>query len=109
MICCHPDGVFLTQAPSLRLEILSPSTAKKDRVTKSPIHEREGVHYYCLVDPDNQVAKIHRLKDGRYIKQADVSNERHQFNLEKCRFDFDFSKIWPDQKQSLAVCRLPVV
>lgn len=95
VICHKPSGDFLTQAPDLIFEILSPSTAQKDRVTKFRIYEHEGVPWYCLVDPDNQVTKIYRLHEGRYIKQADVSQESHEFMLDDCRFDFDFSRIWP--------------
>ena len=95
VICHEPTGDFLTQAPALIFEILSPSTAQKDRVTKFRIYEQEGVPWYCLVDPENRVAKIYRLHEKQYVKQADVSRESHEFRLLDCRFDFDFSKIWP--------------
>ena len=36
VICYSPEGDFLTKAPTLIFEILSPSTSKKDRVTKLP-------------------------------------------------------------------------
>jgi Uma2 family endonuclease len=96
VICHSPEGDFLTRAPVLIFEILSPSTAKKDRMTKFRLYQQEGVRYYCLVDPRNHVAKIYRLKDGRYIKQADASNESYDFDLEKCRVAINFSKIWPE-------------
>ena len=95
VICHSPEGDFLTKAPTLIFEILSPSTSKKDRVTKFRLYEQEGVPYYCIVDPETQVAKIYHLEQGRYVKQADVSNESHRFELETCGFDLDFSRIWP--------------
>ncbi len=95
VICHEEEGEFLTRAPVLIFEILSPSTWKKDRVTKFRLYEREGVLHYCIVDPETRVAKIYRLVQGRYIKQADVSGENYCFELAKCDFDFDFSKIWP--------------
>ncbi len=58
-------------------------------------YRREGVLHYCISDPETRVAKIYRLEQGRYIQQADVSSERVRFELGKCGFEFDFSKIWP--------------
>lgn len=95
VICHKPEGDFLTRSPALIFEILSPSTSKKDRVTKFHLYEREGVLYYCLVDPDNRVTKIYRLVQGSYIKEADVDTETHEFDLGECSLPLDFSKIWP--------------
>lgn len=94
VICYQPTGPFLTKAPALIFEIISPSTAGKDRRTKYSLYEREGVLYYCIVDPENKVAKIYGLNNGRYVKQLDATDEVFAFDLGKCTFDFDFSQIW---------------
>jgi Uma2 family endonuclease len=94
VICYQPSTAFLTKAPSLIFEILSPATAEKDRHTKYSIYEREGVMYYCIVDPENNVAKIYRLRDGRYVKQMDATDESFEFDLGKCRVALDFAHIW---------------
>lgn len=96
VICHRQEGDFLTRAPALIFEILSPLTSKKDRVTKFRIYEREGVRYYCIVDPDNHVVKIYRLEQGSYVKQADASRESHELDLGECSIDFDFAKIRPE-------------
>lgn len=96
VICFQPAGKFLTRAPSLIFEILSDSTAHKDRHTKYSIYEREGVNYYCIIDPENSVAKIYRLLAGRYVKQLDATEESFEFDLGKCHIDFDFSRIWAE-------------
>jgi Uma2 family endonuclease len=95
VICYQPAGDFLTKAPSLIFEILSPATAEKDRKTKYSIYEREGVDYYCIVDPVNGVAKVFGLRDGRYVKQMDATDESFEFDLGKCKLDFEFARIWP--------------
>lgn len=95
VICFKPEGDYLTRAPSLIFEVLSPSTAQKDRTLKYRLYEREGVKYYGLVDPENRVVKIFRLFDGHYGKAADLSRETFEFDLGPCRFGFDFSRIWP--------------
>ncbi len=94
VICYRPSHPYLTKAPSLIFEILSPATAEKDRRTKYAIYEREGVTYYVIVDPVNEVAKIYHLHEGRYVKQLDATDESYQFILEDCRLMFDFSGIW---------------
>ena len=94
VICYQPSGAFLTKAPALIFEILSPSTAEKDRRTKYSIYEREGVSYYCIVDPENKAIEIYRLDDERYVKQLDAVDERFVFDLGKCRIDFEFARIW---------------
>ena len=94
VICYRPSGPFLTKAPALIFEIISPSTAEKDRRTKYSIYEREGVLYYCIVDPENKVAKVYGLHEGRYVKRLDATDESFAFDLGKCAFDFDFSQIW---------------
>lgn len=95
VICDKPENAaFLTKAPVLIFEILSKSTAKKDRTTKYALYEREGVKFYVIVDPDNQVAKVYTLDKGTYIKVKDASTESIDFDLGDCNFSFDFSKLW---------------
>jgi Uma2 family endonuclease len=95
VICYAPEGDFLTRPPALIFEILSPSTAKKDRVTKFRIYQQEGVLWYCLVDPEKQLIEIYKRVDDRYIKQGKVGRERYLFDLEHCQISLDFSMIWP--------------
>lgn len=44
------DGEFIRIVPDLVVEILSPSTASRDRGEKKAIYERNGVREYWLVD-----------------------------------------------------------
>ncbi|MEW5952149.1 MAG: Uma2 family endonuclease [Bacillota bacterium] len=45
-------------APDLVIEILSPSTSKRDRVEKSRLYYKHGVKEYWIVDPDGKVVEI---------------------------------------------------
>lgn len=54
-------------APDLIIEILSPSTSRKDRMEKFFLYERAGVREYWLVSPDDKMVEIFILgKDGKY-------------------------------------------
>jgi Uma2 family endonuclease len=45
------DGEKLLIPPVLVFEILTPSTARKDRVLKYQLYEKAGVKYYFIVAP----------------------------------------------------------
>jgi len=97
VICHKPEHeAYITKAPKIIFEILSPSTAKKDMGLKYDLYEKEGVAYYIIVHPDDNVAKVYALKEGRYIKVCDASDETVTFEIKECGKDiaFDFSKIW---------------
>ncbi len=93
VICYEPDEK-ITKKPELIFEIASKSTIKKDETLKFELYEQEGVAFYVIVYPKKQVAKVYKLKDGRYIKAGDFSTEMYEFSLDKCSISFDFSKIW---------------
>jgi Uma2 family endonuclease len=59
-------GKFLRVVPGLVVEILSESTAKRDRTEKKRIYERNGVDEYWIVDADCRALTIFQLKRGRY-------------------------------------------
>lgn len=55
-IICHPERIQKTRifgAPDLVIEILSPSTRKKDMTLKMWKYSNAGVCEYWIVDPDN--------------------------------------------------------
>lgn len=56
---------FLRIAPTLAVEILSPSTARRDQTEKKDIYARNGVNEYWIVDPARkQVTVFHLGKRG---------------------------------------------
>ena len=97
VICHKPQHeAYITKAPKIIFEILSKSTAKKDKGLKFNLYEQEGVKYYIIVDPKEELAKVYELKDGRYVKMYDESDESVDFHISECNktVSFDFSKIW---------------
>ena len=70
MIVCDPkiikpNGIF--GAPDLVVEILSKSSAKKDRGYKKLLYEKYGVKEYWLVDLDGESIEVYHLKDEKYV------------------------------------------
>jgi Uma2 family endonuclease len=57
-----PDD-FLLVVPNLVVEILSPSTAKRDQTEKKAIYEHNGVDEYWIVDPRRKTVTVwHRAR-----------------------------------------------
>ena len=53
----------LKGAPDLIVEILSPSTAARDRDLKRRLYQRQGVAEYWIVDPDANAVDLWRFGD----------------------------------------------
>ena len=94
VICYQPEGERLSRAPELVFEVVSPSSVKRDEILKPAIYQEEGGTWFVLIYPETLTAKVYRLIEHQYRKQADYSRESHLFELSKCRIDFDFGFIW---------------
>jgi len=93
-VVCNNEGEKIVITPKVVFEIVSPSTAKNDEITKKRIYEREGVPYYVLVYPDLQKVKIFKNSSKGFKKVKDLSKEAFTFTFEGCKISLDFSKIW---------------
>ena len=67
-----PDNI--QGAPDLVVEILSPSTAERDRVVKSALYAQHGVHEYWIVDPDARTITVFLLNEGDF-EEVDTYSE----------------------------------
>ncbi|MDW0113264.1 Uma2 family endonuclease [Sporosarcina saromensis] len=56
--------------PDLLVEVLSPSTALKDRNQKFKLFERSGVQEFWIVDAHNQTVEVYGLSERRYRERA---------------------------------------
>ncbi len=64
--------------PAMVIEILSPSTRKRDRQIKRQLYDRTGVREYWIVDPDAKVVTIYRREaDGAFRMSASLSADGH--------------------------------
>jgi Uma2 family endonuclease len=88
------EGDWITLAPELIFEIISPKTARRDEVTKFQIYRNEGGSHYVIIYPDLRKAKVWRIIDGEYRKVGDFHDQPHRFHLSKCAIDIDFSRLW---------------
>lgn len=67
---------FLRAVPSLVVEVLSPSTQKRDRTEKAEIYARCGVDEYWIVDPELRTVTVLTLAGERYVEGPSIVRGR---------------------------------
>ena len=93
LVCGDIKKKYLDFTPSLVVEILSPSTALRDRHIKFEIYRSQGVKYYLIVDTDKETIEIYALIDGEY--QLQPFTPEFSFILDEgCEITPDFSEVW---------------
>lgn len=69
----HIDKIktrYIEGAPDLIVEILSKSTAARDKESKFHLYEKHGVREYWLVDPANEYVEVYALVDGVFARRG---------------------------------------
>lgn len=61
--------------PTLVVEIISPSTSRKDRIQKRNIYQKYRVLHYWLVHPEERTLECFTLRDGAYTLAASGMDE----------------------------------
>jgi Uma2 family endonuclease len=68
VICGGQQKRMVSGVPIWVIEILSPSTVRKDQIVKLQKYEQAGVQEYWIVDPLTQYIRVFQLNDdGRYL------------------------------------------
>jgi len=93
-VVCHvdPDG-FITDAPEILIEILSPSTASRDLGLKRQLYEQAGVAHYLVVDPKALDVQHHRLNGTAFDSPLTHRNGTLPFDGITCPFSIDLDEI----------------
>jgi len=87
---------FIRGAPDLVIEVLSPSTARQDRLTKRDLYAEAGVRWYLIVDVDQRLIEVFELDDAGHYATARGANRDETLMLEAFPgLEIDLSKVWP--------------
>jgi Uma2 family endonuclease len=62
-----PSSAHLEVVPNWVCEILSPSTARLDRVRKMPLYASRGVDHVWLIDPAERTLEVLRNQNGQWV------------------------------------------
>lgn len=96
-VVCEPqDGEYITRPPTLIAEVLSPSTASKDRNEKRALYESQGVPWYLIIDPKSGTAEALRLSGQRYESVPPDANAIDITLHEGCRVMLDTASLFDE-------------
>lgn len=96
VVCKEITKAFLDFPAALVVEILSPSTAMKDRNNKFLIYQAQKIYYYIIIDVDKNEIEIYHLKEtGKYELEKKLPALPYNFHFaEDCTVDVLLSNIW---------------
>ncbi len=95
VVCGHQPAEHLRSAPSLIVEVLSPSTESKDRNEKRSLYERQGVEFYLLADPQECTLEAYRLV-GERLEPLEMEHDAAIELSVECHFKFDIESLVRD-------------
>jgi len=96
VVCNEIIKPFLDFPAAIVVEILSPSTAMKDRNNKFYIYQSQKIPYYIIVDTDKNEIEIYQLsQDGKYVLKEISDSSSFTFTLDSnCTIEVMLSNIW---------------
>jgi hypothetical protein len=95
-----PDAAFTEMPPDWLCEVISPRTARLDRMKKLPVYRREGVRHTWLVDPQARTVEVFRLEAERY-SLVGTWGEADTARLEPFdAIELDLSILWADVERA---------
>src|SRR5205814_6066318 len=102
----QPDLVFISTAnlgivqhraifgtPDLLVELITPSSVRRDRYDKKDLYARFGVKEYWIGDPANKAMEILTLKEGAYQLHCSAEITGKLSSLIFPELEFDLSDI----------------
>lgn len=90
-----PTTAWFEVVPDWVCEVVSPGTARHDRMRKMPVYRQHGVAFVWLVDPLAQTVEVFVLNDGQYTLQQTAGGMDRKARLPP--FDsvtFDLRRFW---------------
>ncbi len=86
--------------PDLAVEVLSPSSQKRDRLKKRAVYENHGVPEYWIVDPESRTLEQFRLDErGKYELIQLYENDEQVVSSKLPCVSFTVSRLFEDVLQ----------
>ena len=94
IVCGSKITDYIKETPLLIVEVISKSSAYRDRIVKKELYEANGVRYYLIADPETKKMEIFELNNGKYKSKKAITG-KSTFTLSgDCEIILDFSVIW---------------
>jgi len=89
-----PESAWFELAPDWVCEVLSPSTARLDRVQKMPIYHAAGVTHLWLVDPDQQTVEAYQSEQGHWLLLGSWADQEKARIPPFDAIEIDLGRLW---------------
>lgn len=76
-LCKLGEDGYWHGAPDLVIEILSPSTAKRDHGVKFELYQRFGTREYWLIDPEAEFVEVFRREGDTFVRYGVFGREEN--------------------------------
>nr|VFK28027.1 MAG: Endonuclease, Uma2 family (restriction endonuclease fold) [Candidatus Kentron sp. MB] len=90
-----PDVPYFEIVPDWVCEVLSPSTARTDRVSKMPLYAGFGVGHLWLIDPELQTLEVFELREGKWLLWETFEENDTVSAPPFHALRFDLGRLWP--------------
>ena len=91
-----PETAWFELAPDWICEVLSPHTARSDRVEKPPIYAKNGVTHAWLVDPDIRTLEVFENRAGQWLLLGAFENDDRVRIAPFDAVEIELAVLWAD-------------
>lgn len=88
------QAAYFTTPPRWLLEVLSPSTAQKDRLLKLPRYHAAGVEHVWLLDPIAETLEVYRRQDKGWLLTSTFGGRATVRAEPFDAIEIDLSELW---------------
>lgn len=84
VVICDKNGLRGTGyygVPPLIIEILSPSTARRDKLYKLNKYEASGVKEYWMIEPDVKLVSVFQLQENKKYSRPEIYTEEDSIEV----------------------------
>ena len=103
-----PKSPYLTLVPDWLCEVVSPSTARLDRVTKLDIYARVGVPCLWLLDPLERMLEVFRLEQDRWVRTTAHGDDEVVRAEPFDAIELDLLTLWGEERQAAEAAAVEV-
>nr|VFK52008.1 MAG: Putative restriction endonuclease [Candidatus Kentron sp. TUN] len=90
-----PDAPYFELTPDWVCEVLSPSTARTDRVLKMPLYAAFGVGHLWLIDPGLQTLEVFESQEGKWFLWGTFQENDTVSAPPFDALHFNLGRLWP--------------
>ena len=90
-----PDTASIDLIPDWACEILSPSTASRDRGRKRRIYATCGLAHYWLLEPIEKQLEVYELQAGKFVLLETFEDDALVTAPPFAAVPFELSGLWP--------------